>query len=245
MPVDLNVLRWGSGDRRALLIHGINSSAATWWQIADRLADELALAALAPDLRGHGQSPRARRYGAADYAGDLLALGSGWDLVIGHSLGGLIAAHAAQDASWARRLVLLDPVLDIPDDELAEVTRSNLDEVLEPASAAALQRANPRWHPEDAVLKARALRDASPHVTERTMRDNAPWHHAGLARALAVPTLILGSDERVFAMFAPALGATLSGDNPRVRYRTIAGAGHSIQRDDPDPMLAAARESLD
>src|SRR5262249_8193932 len=120
LEMELNTHRWGDGDTRVLLIHGICSSGATWWAIAAGIENATVVA---PDLRGHGESPRANDYSAAAFAEDL---GSGWDLVIGHSLGGLIAVHAAaHDAGFAKRLILLDPVLDL--DDFDAVTQANVD----------------------------------------------------------------------------------------------------------------------
>jgi alpha-beta hydrolase superfamily lysophospholipase len=54
--VHLNTYRWGVGnDRKALLVHGLAGSGATWWQIAQGLAAS-GFEVTAPDLRGHGGS---------------------------------------------------------------------------------------------------------------------------------------------------------------------------------------------
>ncbi len=56
--VRLSVRVWGSGPRTALLVHGFSDDAQTWWRVGPALAD-LGHTVLAPDLRGHGCSPRA------------------------------------------------------------------------------------------------------------------------------------------------------------------------------------------
>ena len=203
--------------RRVLLIHGICSSGATRWEIAQGLRDA---DVAAPDLRGHGTAPRAERYRAADYASDL---GRGWDVVVGHSLGGLIAVRAAvDDPGFARRLVLLDPVLALDDHEA--VTVEILAERAE--TAADIAAANPRWHPEHARLKALAARQADPGAIVATMRDNAPWAHVHLLDALTIPALV----------FAGPMHAPCSGN---VEYRSVPGTGHSLHRDRPDVVLGS------
>jgi pimeloyl-ACP methyl ester carboxylesterase len=220
--MELNTHRWGDGETRVLLIHGICSSGATWWEIAAGIPDATVIA---PDLRGHGESPRAGDYTAAAYAEDL---GGGWDLVIAHSLGGLIAAHAASHGpGFARRLVLLDPVLDL-DGDFDAVTAANVDEARNPPTAEQVARANPHWHPEHARLKALAAQQADPDAVERTMHDNAPWAHSPLANVLTVPTLIFAGP-----MCSPGVGAL----NPRVETRTVPGTGHSLHRDRPQLVL--------
>jgi pimeloyl-ACP methyl ester carboxylesterase len=228
--MDLFTHRWGTGSTRVLLIHGITSSGATWWQIAAGL--EGAATVVAPDLRGHGASPRAERYAVADYAGDL---DGGWDLVVGHSLGGLIAAYAGQDPGFARRIVLIDPVLEIADADGEGLAAANLRSVTHPATAAEIAAQNPTWHPETVRLKRLTLEQADPHAVERTMYDNAPWHHAALLHAVTTPTLILGGDPAAGALCDPGLGA----DNPHVEYRMVPGTGHSVHRERPDVVLAA------
>src|SRR3954451_6996441 len=102
----LHAHRWGPEPARVLLIHGITSSGATMWRLGEGLKDR---GAIAPDLLGHGESPDSDGYTLADLAH---GLGRGYELVIGHSLGGLVAAHAsAHDPGFAQRLVLLDPAL--------------------------------------------------------------------------------------------------------------------------------------
>jgi pimeloyl-ACP methyl ester carboxylesterase len=219
--MDLNVHRWGAGPQRVLLIHGICSSGATWWEIAEGLRDATAIA---PDLRGHGLSPRADRYRAADYAADL---GSGWDLAIGHSLGGLIAVRAAiDDPGFARRLILIDPVLEL--DDFDAVTAENVAEAEHPPAPEEIAAANPHWHPAHARLKALAASQADADAVRRTMDDNAPWEHAALADALSVPTLIFGG---------PMCGEHVGAANRLVEQRRIAGTGHSVHRDRPDAVL--------
>ncbi|OLR93456.1 alpha/beta fold hydrolase [Actinokineospora bangkokensis] len=104
----LRVATTGSGPRRAALVHGLGNSGATWGPLAERMA-ERGWTVLAPDLRGHGASPRADDYTMAAYADDLVeTLPAGLDLVVGHSLGGSVLRFAAGRLAPARA-VYLDP----------------------------------------------------------------------------------------------------------------------------------------
>ncbi|WP_313810709.1 alpha/beta hydrolase [Glutamicibacter sp.] len=98
-----------------LLLAGTGETAADWNCIAADLARDRMVHAV--DLRGHGLSSWPGEYSIQAMADDVMellpALGGPVDLV-GHSLGGLVAAHAAQDSQWVSRLVLEDVGLPRP-----------------------------------------------------------------------------------------------------------------------------------
>src|SRR5216684_3107731 len=120
-----------------LLLHGLGVGGSIWQSFARRLLPYLA--AVAPDLRGHGQSEAPESgYAPTDYATDLLELieaelqprghapGRSPVPVVGHSLGALVAMAMAELrpdlVSW---LVLLDPPPDpnLPNSEVPSVYR--------------------------------------------------------------------------------------------------------------------------
>lgn len=243
--VNLRTLRWGHPDApRVLLVHGVQSAAGTWWRIADGLA-RAGLHVIAPDLRGHGGSPSAKRYRLADFVADLDGVGREWELVVGHSLGGTLAACAvAHRPRFARRAVLLDPVLQLPDDAFESIVAGQLAE-LAAAEPAAIRLANPGWHPEDVRQKVLAAAACSPHAAEAVLRDNRPWEYRRLVADARTPVTILGGDPRAGAMLDPAVGEALAAANADVDYRLLAGAGHSLHRDQPELVLRALLDAVD
>jgi pimeloyl-ACP methyl ester carboxylesterase len=121
-PVDLDHDRAGPGDAGppVVLLHGLTSSREGYRAIVDHLV-AAGRAVVAADLRGHGGSPRAGRYRAVDYAGDVASLidqlGRGPAIVVGHSLGGLTAhALAQRQPQVVAGLFLEDPPLFEGDD---------------------------------------------------------------------------------------------------------------------------------
>ncbi|WP_368496817.1 alpha/beta fold hydrolase [Herbiconiux sp. A18JL235] len=266
VPVRLATLHWGvdgardSGGPRVLLLHGLPSAAGTWWRIASELADR-GWSVTAPDLRGHGLSPRSTRYRLTDYAADVLALvpgsagsdggapgaaaptGRPWDLVVGHSLGGAVAVvAAASDPAWARRLLLIDPVLALGDDEAEQILPDLLADLhgdrLDPG---ALLREHPLWHVEDAVQKVNAARVVSPFVVERTLRDNAgTWQLEAPATTLAAPVHVLAADPALGASFTAEQGERMHAAASSLSYTVVDGAGHSVHRDDPARVIDEA-----
>jgi len=191
-PVRLNTHLWNPGGPagRALLLHGLGSDGTTMWRLASHLADRGYLVA-APDLRSHGGSPSAADHRLGALTEDVAILGAAWDLVVGHSLGGAVAASLlARDDVEVSAALLVDPVL-----ELADGSREPLDH-------------NPSW---DLSLLRTAWRS-----------------RVHLLAADPARGALLGS-------------ATLDHlvDGVRTTGETVAGAGHSVHRDDPAAVLAA------
>jgi pimeloyl-ACP methyl ester carboxylesterase len=230
--IALHALTWGPpGCKPTLLLHGVQSAAATWWRIAAGLA-AAGRRVVAPDLRGHGHSPPGPGYSLSDLAADVRALGGGWDLVIGHSLGGTLAAHLLEDPAFARRALLLDPVLHLPEERFEAIVASQLAELADPPT-------DPRWHPEDARLKAIAARQTTPAVNEAVLRENRPWAYEHLLDDVVMPVTILGSDPARGGMLDPATGEAIAARSPAVSYRRLEGVGHSAHRDAPALVLEA------
>ena len=104
-----------SSDFAVVLLHGISSGAASWLDVALQLADKVRV--LAWDAPGYGVStPLAQSAPAdADYAQalaqSLLVLGVRRCILVGHSLGALMAARLALMAApgLVEQLVLISP----------------------------------------------------------------------------------------------------------------------------------------
>ena len=218
---------------KALLIHGLSSNSSTWWRVADALKEQ-GWDVATPDLRGHGTADRAASYALEDYAGDLPD--GPWDLIVGHSLGGAIAVLRA---ATTRQLVLLDPVLEVRPEDFDQIKAEQLEELaLTPEN---IRASKPLWSEKDLDLKITAVAQVDPAAVERTFSDNRTWNVLEAARALTVPTLILGADPAVSSLLPIATAEALVAANPNVEYRLVEGAGHSVHRDRPDVVIAAIR----
>ena len=217
--------------KRALLVHGLSSGPRGWWRVREWL-EGAGWSTATVALRGHGGLPPAGNYAVTSYASDLASSGS-WDLVVAHSLGGAAATIvAADDPGWTERLILLDPVWRVPDDEMEAVIadqRTELDWTRD-----ALVAAKPHWDPRDIDAKLASIAEVDPDAVVRTWIDTGHWDLTDTARALAIPTLLLGGDPAVYTMLKPADASAIAAENPRVDYRVVPGAGHSPHRDMPD-----------
>ncbi|WP_083960092.1 alpha/beta fold hydrolase [Streptoalloteichus hindustanus] len=95
-------------------LHGVTGHGARWQRL---VADHLpGYRVLAPDLRGHGRSPRVPPWTLEQHARDVLGVLDALELervpVLAHSFGGAVALHLALLApERVARLALLDPAV--------------------------------------------------------------------------------------------------------------------------------------
>lgn len=102
----------GSGVQPVVLVHGFAGTGRLWHEL--QLALPPGYASYAVDLRGSGRSAGTASYTLADYVADLsgfvAALGLESVVLVGYSLGGVIAASAAAElGDRVRCLILVAP----------------------------------------------------------------------------------------------------------------------------------------
>jgi pimeloyl-ACP methyl ester carboxylesterase len=243
----------------ALLVHGITSSSRTWWRVGPALAQR-GFSVLAADLRGHGSSPRGTGglgpvHLAADVAETVQAqlgpAGDGTptvDLLVGHSLGAMVAlALLTGQPGFARRLLLEDPpgARSIHWAELAKGIEHDTERARRQPAAlrAELERDNPSWVPGEAERRVTDLAECDGAVLADAARRGLPFDLAARAAAVEAPVLLVLADE--------AAGSSLLGEDRTalvgaVRNGTVRvlPAGHSVHREALPAYLAAVDEWL-
>jgi pimeloyl-ACP methyl ester carboxylesterase len=224
----LHIAEWGGGDRLALLIHGLISDHGGWHRLAPALV-ERGWRVLAPDLRGHGFSPRGDD-SPKGWADDLVeTLPPSADLALGHSLGGMSLALAA-DRLRPRRAAYVDPAWRMT----APQHRSYRGMWREQLgwSKEQLAAAYPRWPPSDVDARWASQRRFDPRCIDGMVpgggHDHAP-------RRATVPSLVLLADPSDFVSAGDAEELRRGGFTVQV----VAGAGHSVFRDDFESFLSA------
>ncbi len=236
----------GRGDPALVLVHG-------WCCDGSYLAPQSAHfaarhAVVSPDLRGHGESGRPRPgpgvYDIAAFADDVLAAawaaGADRPVVVGHSMGGLVALACAARPGAVRAAVLLDPAPVVDERGKAYFARS-ADAVAADADGAVRRRfAERQFGPADTVRRAETIAGISagdPAVAAAGMRAMAGFDGAaalGAVAAAGVPVLAITSREAESALREHA-GIALG--------RTV-GAGHFHQLEVPGQVNAMIERFL-
>lgn len=238
-PVRLQSNVWNpAGERRALLLHGLTSDGGTWWRLASELADD-GFMVVAPDLRSHGRSPSGIDHRVATLAADVALLGGGWDLLVGHSLGGSVAAVLAGQEQ-VPATVLIDPVLELPTERREELRQAILAEL--DADAATIRAANPTWAERDVQRKALALAVVTPDVVDAIFEHNDPWDVRWTVPRWAGSVHLLAADPARGALLSPdTIAEVVRAAGDRVTASVVDRAGHSIHREQPAAVLEAIR----
>ncbi len=255
---------WGPPDGPPVLaLHGVGSSAATFWRLGPALATT-GRRVVAVDQAGHGATGgwighHRFRDNAADVAAFARAAGlagtaeltrtAGRPVVIGHSWGAVTAAALPTVGFRPDRLVLIDPPA-VP----VAAMRALADDPSESPYAdlavarAAVRSANPGWDDREVLAKAAAIQAMDPVAVRSVLTDNGDWD-GGLAdlagpAAADIPVLVIRGEPEHGGLTPDAYVDDLVQRVGRAKVVTIAGAGHSPLRDDPVTTIGAILGAL-
>ena len=249
----------GSGGRRLMLLHGFTGARTDF---ADHL-EPLAAAGwhvVAPDLRGHGETGGPRdttAYTVAAFVDDVVAFADrlGWDhfVLLGHSMGGIIAQQLALDhPGRLDALILMDTwhgPLNVATTELLELGGAFAISDGMAALADLFDSGGPNPLETDAYQRVRAERPEIVAQQRANMVGAVPEMFASCAmmmktepdrldrlRSVAVPTLVIvGEHDGLFLDDSGRIADVIAG----AELVTIAGAGHTPQWEEPTAWFAA------
>jgi pimeloyl-ACP methyl ester carboxylesterase len=255
---------YGSVDAQPVVfLHGLSGSRTTYADVVDHLVGgpvaSGALQIFIVDMRGHGRSSWGtyETYDTAHYAADIVAfieqvIGKPIALV-GHSLGGLVAAATATARpDLVQALLLEDPPFFEGDDAIRNASPVAAFFPKLVAAVQALQARNAdaadyeplvrdTTPPEDWTTRCEMLRQWDPSTMQAAI-DGVVWRTFDPMAAFTCPLTILQADPAFGGVFKPDDGPLVMAANPHANVVLVNGAAHGIHN---PPTLPAYLSELD
>ena len=269
----LHYLDWGSGGAaNMLLVHGLQDHCHAWDWFAGSFADDYGV--IAPDLRGHGDSEwvRGSGYHQLDYVYDIAQLVRQGDLspavVVGHSLGGTLAAlYAGAYPAKVSALIIFEgiglwpgPSAGMGADARIRAWISNTRELAGrlPRRYDTLEEAYRRMQQANSHLSPEQARHLTVHGSDQNEDGTYSWKFDNYTHAF--PSFGLTHEDTVAiwqAVRAPVLIVNASdgyehriGQDGTLRHFadvemvTMDNAGHWVHHDRPEEVVALVRAFL-
>ncbi len=251
--VKLHYVEQGAG-QPVVLIHGFPLDHTIWQAQLEALSRDYRV--IAPDLRGHGESPASDGVYSMDLlARDVLALldelGVERAIWVGHSMGGyvtLAALRLAPERILGVALVNTHPFADSDERRLARIQSAEV-AMANGASDLAFSMMStlfgPNYDRKSATAQAiyELMADTSPEGVNGAQRGMAerPDSSATL-RELRVPALLIaGEDDQIVTQEMAQQTAQLI---PNAEFIVIPDAGHLVMVEQPEQTTAALRGFL-
>jgi pimeloyl-ACP methyl ester carboxylesterase len=240
----MHVVDRAGAEPAVLMVHGYCQSSAYWAPTLERLAATGARA-LAVDLPGFGASARlAGPYTMEAYADGLAALvaarGLGPVVLVGGSMGGVVAQHVAlRHPSRVARLLLVATGA-VMGDPAAGLARADAVAAApwDAAAVAPVVSGFFREPPPPPRLEEyrRIARGAAHAAAVEAARSNARSNTLALLGQIGVPTLIVqGRHDRART---PEHGALMRDRIPGARLEVLEHSGHTPQLEEPEAFHA-------
>lgn len=235
-----------------VLLHGLTDSGLCWLDAVRRWAHVYRI--VAPDARGHGQSPRfdpatggANRF--EDMVADVVFLlesladeGGESPIMVGHSMGaGVAGSVLGARPDLVRAAVLEDPPwFTMPGGGQGPPLPETLQQSVQPfrddlEGALANGRAElPLWPEIELQQWAASKAQLDPFLTDREqIICQTPWINN--ASAIVRPTLVVTGDrEDAVLVGALSRGRLAALGNEHIEVAVVQGAGHTVRRDCTD-----------
>ena len=242
--------------RPVLLLHGVTSTAGTWWRVGPAVA-AAGFRVVAPDLPGHGATGHWRgHYRFRDNATDLVAFVRAAGLnrsdlrIVGHSWGAMTAASMPAAGLVPATLVLIDPAA-LPLAAIAAMLEDPVERAYDDLdeAVATVGRLYPTWPHGDVIAKAEGLTQFDEAAVRDILTKNGDWD-GGLGAladpaAQELPVWQIRGDPAVGGYVPDALLPEFAARLGPDRIITIAGAAHSPHRTHPEALVAAVLRALE
>ncbi len=224
-----------------VLLHGFTHTGASWDPVVSALGERYR--ALAPDIRGHGSASARTPVTLEGVLDDLTALAPDRFTLVGYSMGGRIALHAAlRLPGRIERLVLIGASPGIADPTEREARLRDDERLADEIEGTSIEAFAQRW------AQTPVLAGQPPNVLAAAHADRLRNRPAGLAMALrglgnaALPSLwehlgeiripvalVVGERDEKFRAIADRMAGGLAA----VEVIVVAGAGHAVHLEAP------------
>ena len=230
--------------RDVVLLHGFTHTGASWDPVVAALAESYR--ALAPDIRGHGSAAGREPVTIEAVIDDVTSVAPRRFTLVGYSMGGRIALHAALAAALrprVERLVLIGASPGLADPGERAARRAADERLADEVEHMTIEEFAHRW------AQTPVLAGQPPAVAAAIDGDRRRNQPAGLARALRglgtgalsslwerlpefeMPvTLVVGERDEKFMAVADQMARGL----PDARVVAVAGAGHAVHLEAPE-----------
>lgn len=232
-----------------VLLHGFTHTGASWGAVGAALDETYR--PLAPDIRGHGAASELVPVDLEHVIDDVARLAPASFTLVGYSMGGRIALHAALALRpRVERLVLIGASPGIADPAQRAERRASDDRLADEIERSEIDQFARDWAANP------VLADQPPEVTAAIHADRLRNSPAGLARALrglgtgALPslwgglgeltvptTLIVGERDQKFREIAASMAAEIR----RAMVVIVPGSGHAAHLEAPERVADAIR----
>jgi N-formylmaleamate deformylase len=246
--IRLHYFRTGNEEKRPLvLVHGFSDNGLCWTPTARDLESEYDV--IMPDMRAHGLSARVQPGEKVDMAADLsgliLSLRLKCPVIVGHSMGamvayqtglrfpGLVRALFLEDPPWwlsrSVQASSVDPAMENPIAKWAKtLPRLTMGELL-----AQYHKDHPNWSEELVRLMCESKKQLDPAIVdtmvERMNSQESDWTIT--IQKITQPMLILTGNPELGGIVTPEVVAKVREANPRVIIENIPDVGHLIHFD--------------
>lgn len=251
----MHYTRTGGDKPVFLLLHGFSDDGLCWTPIAQQLESDYDIIML--DARGHGRSDAPESgYGhdqhAADVAGFITGMHLNKPLVMGHSMGAVTTlALTGMYPDLPGAIVLEDPppfweqhAAGLQTERrkgmgqwIIDLKRLTRDEMIE-----SNRKSSPTWPEAERGPWADSKLRLSFNVMNGFGAAGLDMHAA--VQNIRCPALLITADTALGAITNAAQADELKALMPQLQLANIAGAGHSIHREQAGPFLQCVKEFL-